>query len=261
MGPGGMVSFGHAAYFGLGAYGAGLLAKHLALPMLPALVAAPLVAGLGALLFGWFCVRLAGVYLAMLSLAFAQIVYAIAFQWAELTGGDNGLVGIWPSAWASSTLVYYYLCLTLNLIAVGLLRLFVFAPFGLTLRACRDSPPRAAAIGIDIRTHQWLAFGLAGGFAGLAGGLLAFLKGTIDPGWLAIPQSVDGLVMVLLGGVQTLIGPLVGAAVYHGLQIWFATLTRYWPLIVGLIIVALVLAFPQGIAGYFQRWRDRAEAA
>ena len=142
-----------------------------------------------------------------------------------------------------------------------LLRQFVFAPFGLTLRACRNSPVRAAAIGIDIRTHQWLAFALAGSFAGLAGGLLAFLKGTIDPGWLAIPQSIDGLVMVLLGGVQTLVGPLVGALVYHGLQIWFATLTRYWPLIVGLIIVGLVLAFPQGIAGYLQRWRDRAEAA
>jgi branched-chain amino acid transport system permease protein len=261
MGPGGMVSFGHAAYFGLGAYAAGLLVKHLAAPMLPALLAAPVAAGLGALLFGWFCVRLAGVYLAMLSLAFAQIVYAIAFQWSDLTGGDNGLVGIWPPAWASATVVFYYFSLTLNLIAILLLRLFVFAPFGLTLRACRDAPLRAEAIGIDVRTHRWLAFAMAGGFAGLAGGLLAFLKGTIDPGWLAIPRSIDALVMVLLGGVQTLAGPLVGAAVYHGLEIWFATLTRYWPLIVGLIIVALVLACPQGIAGYLQRWRRQAEAA
>ncbi len=261
MGPGGMVSFGHAAYFGLGAYGAALLVKHLAAPMILALLAAPVAAGLGALLFGWFCVRLAGVYLAMLSLAFAQIVYAVAFQWSDLTGGDNGLVGIWPPAWAAATVVFYYFALALNLIALILLRLFVFAPFGLTLRACRDSPLRAEAIGIDIRTHQWLAFAIAGAFAGLAGGLLAFLKGTIDPGWLAIPQSIDGLVMVLLGGVQTLAGPLVGAAVYHGLAIWLATLTRYWPLIVGLVIVALVLAFPHGIVGYLQRRRGQAEAA
>jgi branched-chain amino acid transport system permease protein len=260
MGPGGMISFGHAAYFGLGAYGAGLPVKHLSAPMIPALLTAPVVAGAGALLFGWFCVRLAGVYLAMLSLAFAQIVYAIAFQWSDLTGGDNGLVGIWPPAWASSTLVFYYFSLTLDLMAILLLRLFVFAPFGLTLRACRDAPLRAEAIGIDVRTHQWLAFTIAGGFAGLAGGVLAFLKGTIDPGWLAIPQSIDGLVMVLLGGVQTLAGPLVGAAVYHGLAIWFATLTRYWPLIVGLIIVTSVLAFPHGIAGYLQRRRGEAEA-
>ena len=261
MGPAGMVSFGHAAYFGLGAYGAGLLVKHLSAPMELALLGAPLLAFAGALLFGWFCVRLAGVYLAMLSLAFAQIVYAIVFQSYAITGGDNGLVGIWPASWASSTLVYYYFALALNGIALIMIRNVIFAPFGMTLRACRDAPLRAEAIGIDIRTHQWLAFTLAGTFAGLAGGILAFLKGTIDPTWLAIPQSIEGLVMVLLGGVQTLTGPLVGAAVYHGLQIWFATLTRYWPLILGVIIIGLVLAFPHGIVGWLQRRRRAPEAA
>jgi branched-chain amino acid transport system permease protein len=261
MGPGGMVSFGHAAYFGLGAYGAGLALKHLAVPMGAALVIAPLAALAGALLFGWFCVRLAGVYLAMLSLAFAQIVYAIVFQWYEVTGGDNGLVGIWPAAWASSTIVYYYLALALNLGALLLLRRFVFAPFGMTLRACRDAPLRADAIGIDIRTHQWLAFAIAGAFAGLSGGILAFLKGTIDPTWLAIPQSIEGLVMVLLGGIQTLAGPIVGAAAYHGLEIEISTITRYWPLVLGAIIVVLVLAFPQGIVGFAQaRLAGRARA-
>ena len=261
MGPGGMVSFGHAAYFGLGAYGAGLALKHLAVPMSVALAMAPAVALAGALLFGWFCVRLAGVYLAMLSLAFAQIVHAIVFQWYEFTGGDNGLVGIWPSAWASPTIVYYYFALALNLAALLLLRRFLFAPFGMTLRACRDAPLRADAIGIDIRTHQWLAFAIAGTFAGLAGGILAFLKGTIDPTWLAIPQSVEGLVMVLLGGVQTLSGPMVGAAAYHGLEIEISTITRYWPLVLGAIIVLLVLAFPQGIVGFVQARFARSDRA
>jgi branched-chain amino acid transport system permease protein len=261
MGPGGMVSFGHAAYFGLGAYGAGLAIKHLPVPMELALALAPLAAFSGALLFGWFCVRLSGVYLAMLSLAFAQIAYAIAFQWVEVTGGDNGLVGIWPSPWASQTIVYYYLALALNLIALALLRRMVFAPFGATLRACRDAPLRADAIGIDIRSHQWLAFAIAGTFAGLAGAILAFHKGTIDPTWLAIPQSIEALVMVLLGGVQTLLGPIVGAALYHGLEIWFSTLTRYWPLILGLIIVGLVLAFPHGVVGFAERRIGRAGAA
>jgi branched-chain amino acid transport system permease protein len=260
MGPGGMVSFGHAAYFGLGAYGAGLLVHHLAAPMELALLAAPVVAFAGALLFGWFCVRLSGVYLAMLSLAFAQIVYAIVFQWYEFTGGDNGLAGIWPSGWASFTVVYYYLALALNLAALMALRRFVFAPFGTTLRACRDAPLRADAIGIDIKTHQWLAFAIAGGFAGLAGGILAFLKGSIDTTWLAIPQSIEGLVMVLLGGVQTLAGPIVGAAVYHGLEIEISTVTHYWPLILGAIIVVLVVAFPQGIVGWLHhRFGARAE--
>jgi branched-chain amino acid transport system permease protein len=261
MGPGGMVSFGHAAYFGLGAYGAGLALKHLAVPMSVALMIAPLAALAGALLFGWFCVRLAGVYLAMLSLAFAQIVYAVVFQWYEFTGGDNGLVGIWPSAWASATIVYYYFALALNLAALLLLRRFLFAPFGMTLRACRDAPMRADAIGIDIRTHQWLAFAIAGTFAGLAGGILAFLKGTIDPTWLAIPQSIEGLVMVLLGGVQTLSGPIVGAAAYHGLEIEISTITRYWPLVLGAIIVLLVLAFPQGIVGFVQARFARSDRA
>src|SRR5690606_15243078 len=242
--------FGHAAYFGLGAYGAGLLVEHLAAPMELALLAAPLVALAGGLLFGWFCVRLAGVYMAMLSLAFAEILHAVVFQWYDFTGGDNGLVGIWPPAWASPATVYYYFALTLVVIALLALRRILVAPFGLTLRAVRDSPARAEAIGIDGARQRWFAFALAGAFAGLSGGLLAFLTGTIDPGWLAVPQSVEGLVMVLLGGVHALTGPIVGAAAYHGLEIWFSTLTRYWPLVLGVIIVALVLAFPRGIVGH-----------
>ncbi|HET6522010.1 MAG TPA: ABC transporter permease [Geminicoccaceae bacterium] len=252
MGPGGMVSFGHAAYFGLGAYGAALLVKYLAAPMEAALVVAVATAFAGALLFGWFCVRLAGVYLAMLSLAFAQITYAVAFQWYEFTGGDNGIFGIWPSAWASPTTVYYYFALALNVLALLLLRRIIYAPFGYTLRACRDSPLRADAIGIDVRNHRWLGFTLAGTFAGLAGGVLAFLKGSIDTTWLAIPQSIKVLVMVLLGGVQTLVGPLVGAAGYHALEIWMSALTNLWPLFLGALIIVICVAFPQGLVGFAQ---------
>jgi branched-chain amino acid transport system permease protein len=259
LGPGGMISFGHAAYFGLGAYGAGLLVEHLSAPMELALAAAPLVALAGGLLFGWFCVRLAGVYMAMLSLAFAQIVHAVVFQWYNFTGGDNGLVGIWPSAWASPPAAYYYFALAVTLLALLWLRRIIVAPFGAALRAGRDAPARAEAIGIDVARQRWLAFALAGAFAGIAGGLLAFLKGTIDPSWLAVPQSVEGLVMVLLGGVHTLTGPIVGGAAYHGLEIWFSTLTRFWPLVLGLIIVALVLAFPRGIVGYLVRRVPAAE--
>ena len=201
IGNGGLVSFGHAAYFGLGAYGAGLLATRLGVPMEPALLAAPVVAGLGAALFGFFIVRLAGIYLAMLTLAFAQITYAVAFQWVEVTGGDNGVVGVWPSRWAASREVYYYLVLLVTGAAVLLLRQTIYAPFGYTLRAARDSSVRADAIGVDVRTHRWLAFTLAGAAAGLAGGLFAFSKGSIDPTLISIPMSVDFLVMVLVGGI------------------------------------------------------------
>lgn len=261
MGPGGVVSFGHAAYFGLGAYAVGLLTKLAGVTMVPAMIAAPFLAGLGALVFGWFCVRLSGVYLAMLTLAFAQIVWSIAFQWYDVTGGDNGLTGIWPSAWASSKWVYYYLTLGLVTGAVLMLRRIVFAPFGYVMRAGRDSPLRADAIGIDLRRHQWFAFTLAGAFAGLAGALYTFAKGIVFPQTASIPMSVDGLVMVLLGGVQTLTGPIVGAAVFHGLQTEMVRMTDYWRAILGLSIVMLVIAFPQGIVGFVRaHWLRRTGA-
>jgi len=217
--------------------------------MVPALVAAPVVAGLGAALFGFFVVRLSGIYLAMLTLAFAQIVFAVAFQWVELTGGDNGVVGVWPSPWAAGRASYYYLVLALSTAVVVLLRRGIYAPFGYALRAARDSAARAAAVGIDVRTHRWLAFAIAGAAAGLAGGLFAFAKGSIDPTLIAIPMSVDFLVMTLLGGVQTVVGPLVGAAAYHSIRDVLMPLTDHWRLLLGLAIIAIVLALPRGIVG------------
>ena len=255
VGVGGIVSFGHAAYFGLGAYAAGLIVTRLGLPMEPALIAAPLVAGLGAALFGFFIVRLSGIYLAMLTLAFAQIVYAVAFQWVDVTGGDNGVVGVWPSRWAAGRTAYYYLTLAVCAAAVAVLRRGIYAPFGYTLRAARNSVARADAIGIDVRTHRWLAFTIAGAAAGLAGALFAFAKGSIDPTLISIPMSVDFLVMTLLGGVQTVVGPLVGAAVFHSIRDFVMPLTDHWRLLLGLTIIAIVLAFPRGIVGaVLQAW-------
>ena len=255
MGIGGMISFGHAAYLGLGAYGAALLVRHLEAPMGAALIAAPVAGGLGALAFGWFCVRLSGVYLAMLTLAFAQIAWAVAFQWYDVTGGDNGLLGIWPDDWAASPEVYYLLALSACTGAILLLRRMVFSPFGFVLRAARDNPARAEAIGIHVRRVRWVAFGIAGAAAGLAGGLFAFLKGSVFPTMMSIPVSVDGLVMVLLGGVQTLLGPVVGAGVFTGLQIHVASETDFWRVILGAAIVAAVLVFPRGLGGFVRdRW-------
>ncbi|WP_366554876.1 ABC transporter permease [Aquibaculum sediminis] len=259
MGLGGVISFGHAAYFGLGAYGVGLAVRHWGAPMELALLAAPLLAAGGALLFGWFCVRLSGVYLAMLTLAFAQIAWSIAFQWIELTGGDNGIIGIWPPAWVGSVTAYYYFAGTICVIAVLLLRHFAFAPFGYTLRAGRDSPLRADAIGIDVRRHRWLAFTLAGSFAGIAGGLFAYLKGSVSPEAMALPLSVDALVMVLLGGVQALTGPIAGAAAFTLLKTELLSLTNYWRAILGCIIILLVVLFPQGLAGATAGLRRRGE--
>lgn len=257
MGPAGMHSFGHAAYFGLGAYAAALLVRSAGLPMEAALVLAPVAAALGALLFGWFCVRLSGVYLAMLTLAFAQIVWSICFQWDDFTGGSNGLTGVWPAEWLADKTRYYWLTLALVGAAVYALRRMLFAPFGYAMRAGRDSPLRADAIGIDVKRLQWAAFVVAGAFAGLAGALYAFSKGSISPDALAVGRSVDGLVMVLLGGLQTLSGPLVGAVTFTWLQDTVARSTDYWRALLGGIILLLVLAFPQGIAGFARQLFDR----
>jgi branched-chain amino acid transport system permease protein len=255
MGPGGMISFGHAAYFGLGAYGAALLVLHFGAGMGPALLAAPLLAGAGALLFGWFAVRLSGVYLAMLTLAFAQIAWSAVFQWDSLTGGDNGILGIWPPPWAADKRVFYAIALALSGAFILALRHWIFAPFGYALRAGRDSPLRAEAIGIDIQRQQWLAFALAGTCAGVAGGLFAFAKGSVFPTIMSISTSLDALVMLLLGGFQTLAGPLLGAAIFTGLEAWISPLTDYWHALLGAIILAIVLLFPQGLLGSLRGWR------
>jgi len=261
MGPGGMHSFGHAAYFGLGAYGAALLAKWLAAPMLVSLVAAPVVACLGALLFGWFAVRLSGVYLAMLTLAFAQIVWAAVFQWEGLTGGSNGVVGVWPTAPFDTRATYFLLTLGLAVAGVLLLRRFLFAPFGYAMRAGRDSPLRAEAIGIDVKRVHWLAFAIAGGICGIAGGIFAFAKGSISPETIHVGRSIDGLVMVLLGGIQNLTGPIVGASVFSLLQDTIMRQTEYWRALLGGIILLLVLAFPGGIVGAIASMAARRRAA
>lgn len=254
LGSPGLYSFGHAAYFGLGAYGAGILALQHA-PMEAALVAGTLLAGAGALLFGWFCVRLTGVYSAMLTLAFAQIAWSAAYQWDSVTGGSNGLVGVWPPELFSSRSAYFYLALAVCTAAILLLWRILFSTFGYALRAGRDSPLRADAIGIDVRARQWAAFSIAGLGAGAAGALYAFSKGSIAPETMSIQRSVDGLVMVLLGGVQTLAGPVWGAAVYTWLQDAAARSFDYWRAATGLVILALVLLLPNGLGSVLRARR------
>src|SRR5215831_3539030 len=253
MGPGGMHSFGHAAYFGLGTYGAALLVKFLQVPMFAALAAAPVVASLGALLFGWFAVRLSGIYLAMLTLAFAQIVWSIVFQWQDFTGGSNGVLGIWPSAPFEVRWRYYLLCVALAAIVVVVLRTVLFSPFGYAMRAGRDSSLRAEAIGIDVKRVHWVAFTMAGAAAGIAGGLFVFAKGSISPETINVGRSIDAIVMVLLGGLQSLTGPIAGAAIFATLQDAVMRQTDYWRALLGAIILVLVLIFPGGIVGFLAK--------
>jgi branched-chain amino acid transport system permease protein len=252
MGLGGITSFGHAAFFGLGAYGAALLAKHAGATLALGIIAGPALALAGALVAGWFVLRAQGVYAAMLTLAFAQILWSTAVQWVGVTGGDNGVLGLWPPPAISSKSAYFLFTLALAAASLALLRRAALAPFGFALRAARDAGDRANASGIDTLRVQWIAFAAGGLFAGLAGVLNAYQKGSVFPNALTIAQSLDALVMVLLGGLQTLAGPIVGAVAYHALTVELTRTTEHWRLALGLAIVLLVLAFPQGIAGFLR---------
>jgi branched-chain amino acid transport system permease protein len=261
MSVGGLASFGHAAYFGLGAYGVAFLAKLAGLPMILSLLLGPMLGLAGAAVFGFFAVQLSGVYFAMLTLAFAQIVWSIAFQWVALTGGDNGILGVWPESWAASPARFYWLSIGVAALAVVALRIAVFSPFGFALRATRDSPLRGEAIGIDGKRIQWTAFVIAGTVAGVAGALFAYLKGSVFPDSLGISLSVDALVMVLLGGVETVSGAIVGAIIYKALSIWLVSQTDLSKLVLGAFIVLIVVAFPQGIVGMIDAIRYRRREA
>ena len=249
MGTGGMVSFGHAAYFGLGAYGAALLMKHLGAPMPLAFAGAPIVAAAAGVVFGYFSVRLSSIYFAMLTLAFAQIVYAVVHQWDEVTGGDNGLLSVWPSPALAGPTRYYYWALAAALIGLIALRRVSVSPFGLALRAARDHPRRAEAVGIDLRAHQLVAFVAAAFFAGLGGAIFVYLKGSVFPTLVDAAASVQPLVMVLLGGVGSFGGPIAGAVVYKLLDTLITRVTDYWQAVLGAILVLLVVAFPRGLVG------------
>jgi len=207
--------------------------------------------------FGFFAVQLSGVYFAMLTLAFAQIVWSIAFQWVEVTGGDNGILGVWPEKWAASPSHFYWLSLGIAALAVAALRIIVFSPFGFALRATRDSPLRSEAVGIDGKRVQWTAFVIAGTVAGVAGALFAFLKGSVFPDNLGISLSVDALVMVLLGGIETVSGAVAGAIVYKALSIWLVSQTDWSKLVLGAFIVLIVVVFPKGIVGMLETIRHR----
>jgi len=256
LGTGGLVSFGHAAYFGGGAYVAALLITYSNTPMELTFMLAPIGAGLVALVIGWVCLRLTGVYFAMLTLAFAQLVWSLVFQWGAVTGGDDGLVNIWPAEWLKPTVVYFYFALIFSVCGILLMRHVQHSPFGYALRAARDSQRQAEATGINTRQIQLIAFGFAGFMGGIAGALFVFSKGSVFPNELEIARSFDALIVVFLGGVKTLAGGVVGAGFFKGLE---ETLLRfeYWRLLMGILIIVIVIAAPEGIAGSLRKLGER----
>ncbi len=254
MGAGGMHSFGHAAYFGLGAYAAAMAAKYLGLPLEAALLSGIGLAVLGGVVIGWFSVRLTSIYFAMLTLAFAQIVWAVFYQFEGVAGGENGITGIWPASVFQSKTVFFYLVLGCLVASSIFLYRVLFSPFGYALRAARDSAIRSESIGMNVRHLQWLGFVLASGIAGVAGALFVYSKGSVSPEILTPSRSIDGLVMVVLGGEHAVAGAVLGASIFVWLRDTIGLNAEYWRAALGVITLALLLLMPQGLAHMmFQR--------
>ena len=260
----GLVSFGHAAYFGIGAYATGILMKKVGVSFLLAFPAAGIMGGLFALVFGFFCVRLTRIYFAMLTLAFAQIVWAICFKWNEVTGGEQGMPEIpYPDfGWIDRVAAFlpflggyrtaehfYFVTLVLVAACLVVLRRIVGSPFGRMLATIRENPERAEFIGVNVRRYELAAFVLAGAFAGLAGGLFGIFNRGVFPDFAYWTKSSEVLIMTLLGGMGAFFGPALGAAVLIWLNQQIVSYTEYWPLVLGTILVVLLFVFPGGIAG------------
>jgi branched-chain amino acid transport system permease protein len=264
LGFGGMVSFGHAAFFGVGAYTVALLMKKAGFPLGLALLAAPCVAGVAAAIIGWFCVRLIGLYFAILTLTFGELLYMLAFQWYTFTGGDDGIHGI-PKPAFLGPINYYLLCLLIFLACLLVMRMIVNSSFGLSIRLTRENPERAKFIGINVRRYQLMNFIIAGFFAGLAGGLFTELNRFAQTEFLHWSKSGDAIFACLVGGMYSFIGPAIGSSVLIFLHIFIQqlhqSLVEIWAIFLGLILLAVVLFAPEGLVGLYDKIFKKSQAS
>ena len=258
----GVMSFGHAAYFGLGCYGAGLTLRYLVQSTPLAILIGIAVGTIGGALFGALIVRRKGVYFAMLTIAFGQICYYIAYSWNDFTGGYDGLrgfqrqpitIGPWLIDIQNNGVVFYYFVLAVFAVCVALMGLLLRSPFGRTLIAIRENERRARFLGIPIERHIWLSFTISTFFTAVAGALYALLNNFADPSTLYYVISGDIVIMAVMGGMRSFWGPLIGAAVFVVLQDTISSMTVNWMSWIGVVFVVVVLFFPRGILGIIRR--------
>jgi branched-chain amino acid transport system permease protein len=258
----GVLSFGHAAYFGLGAYGTAMTIKYL-VPSTPLAVLVGVITGTAAAaVIGPMIARLRGVYFAMCTIAFGQVFYFIAFKWSSVTGGDDGL-----SAWhrvpielgftsvdiLNDNKAFYYMALTVFAVSAGVMAWLLRSPFGRTLVAIRENERRARFLGIPVDRHIWMSWVISCFFVSLAGALYALLNDFVDPRALRWDQSGTFVIMAVLGGMRSFWGPLIGAAIFIVLQDYLSSHTENWMSFVGLFFVIVVLFFPRGVLGLIKR--------
>ncbi|MFZ5632467.1 MAG: branched-chain amino acid ABC transporter permease [Bacillota bacterium] len=260
LGYGGLLQLHHAVFFGLGAYGAALALTKTAWPFWAGLLAGPAVAAAVAVVIGWFCVRLRGLYFGMLTLALGQLVWAVVYRWYRFTGGDDGIHGVPVPGWLVPVNSAYYLVFIVCAASLLALYIIIRSPFGLTLQAVRDNPARGESVGVDIRRHQLAAFVIAGFFAGVAGVLFLVIERSVSPALLYWSKSAEVLIMCLLGGMFTFFGPVLGAAAIVILSTLIGVFTEYWLIVLGIILLLVVLFLPQGILGFIAEvWSQKKD--
>ena len=258
----GVLSFGHAAYFGLGAYGAAMTIRYLEPSTALGIVVGVVVGTIAAAIIGPLIIRLRGVYFAMVTIAFGQVFYFIAFRWNTVTGGDDGLTG-WtrqPLHLGVTTIdiqnnpnAFYYLVLVMFAVSAGVMAWLLRSPFGRTLIAIRENERRARFLGIPVNQHIWMSWVISCCFVSLAGALYALLNNFVDPRALYWTQSGDFVIMAVLGGMRSFWGPLIGAAIYVVLRDYLSSMTENWESFIGLFFVLVVLFFPRGVLGMIRR--------
>jgi branched-chain amino acid transport system permease protein len=256
LGYGGMIAFGHAAFFGIGAYTLAVLLRKAEFPVLLAAALSPVMAGFCGAIVAYFCLRLRGIYLGMLTFSFQMLAYTVVFKWYDLTGGDDGLSGLTFPGPLGTPRGFYYLTFVVIALALYFLWRLVNSPFGSALKAQRSNDSKSLAIGINTALVRWLAFVIAAFFAGLAGALFALASQSVFPGWLNWTSSAVPIVMTILGGMQSFIGPIIGALIYVVLQTVLTGITEYWALVMGIIIIAIVMALPGGVMSLFGKARS-----
>jgi branched-chain amino acid transport system permease protein len=258
----GVLSFGHAAYFGLGAYGCAMTIRYLLPSTGLGVLVGTLVGGLAAAIIGPLIIRLRGVYFAMVTIAFGQVFYFVAFRWSTVTGGDDGLTG-WTRQPLDfvvaridilhSPVAFYYFVFAVFAIAAGIMAFLLRSPFGRSLIAIRENERRARFLGIPVDQHIWISWVVSCLFVSLSGALYALLNNFVDPRALYWSQSGDFVIMAVLGGMRAFWGPLIGAAVFVVLQDYLSSQTENWMSFVGLFFVLVVLFFPRGVLGILRR--------
>lgn len=253
LGYGGMIPFGHGAFYGAGAYSCAIMLKKAGLPLGFAILTTPIITAILGLIIGFFCVRLAGLKFAMLSLAFGQIVWAIIYKWYSFTGGDDGIIDIpLPTFLYDSTYCYYSIFLVL-LVALSVLWRITNSTFGWTLESIRENTERVYFIGTNARNYQMIAFVISTFFAGLAGALFVLVSHNAFPEYVFWAKGGEGIIMVVLGGMFSFFGPIIGAFVLLFLHTFILSQTEYWPFFLGAILLVVMLFAPEGIVGVIGR--------